>query len=117
VLRVVGIGGDGLIHVAHYVRPAPDPTLRPLHVSREDYRRLVAIIESELPPRKGRKVHPGYGDRDVFYDAPGRYTWRRTCNQWTSDTLAAAGIKTGWWTPFAGGVMKWVPAAEATPHS
>ena len=37
------------------------------------------------------------------------YTAIQTCNQWTSDVLAGAGIRTGWWTPFAGGVMKWVP--------
>ena len=45
----------------------------------------------------------------MFYDAPSRYTALNTCNQWTSDTLAAAGIRTGWWTPFSGGVMKWAP--------
>ena len=52
--------------------------------------------------------HDGYGPQDVFYDAPGTYTLRNTCNQWTSNMLAAAGVRTGWWTPFAGGVMKWV---------
>ena len=57
--------------------------------------------------------HDGYGPQDVFYDAPGTYTVANTCNQWTSDTLAAAGVRTGWWTPFAGGVMKWVPNPEA----
>jgi uncharacterized protein (TIGR02117 family) len=114
-LRIVGIGGDGLLHVAHYVRPAPSDTLRPLRISIEDYRRLVAQIEAALPPLAGREVYPGYGDWDAFYDAPGRYTWRKTCNQWTSDMLAAAGIRTGWWTPFAGGVMKWVPEVRATP--
>lgn len=32
-----------------------------------------------------------------------------TCNQWTGDMLADAGVPVGWWTPFAGSVMKWVP--------
>jgi hypothetical protein len=49
----------------------------------------------------------------VFYEAPGAYTVTNTCNQWTSDMLAEAGVRTGWWTPFAGGVMKWVPEPEA----
>jgi len=110
VLRIAGIGGDGLIHAAHYVSPAPKADLRPMRLSEAAYRRLVAAIEASLPPRDRRVRHAGYGDWDVFYDAPGRYTWRRTCNQWTSDVLAAAGVRTGWWTPFAGGVMKWVPA-------
>ena len=49
----------------------------------------------------------------MFYDAPGEYTASNTCNQWTSNMLAAAGVRTGWWTPFAGGVMKWVPELDA----
>ena len=115
VLRIIGIGGDGLIHAAHYVRPAPDPTIRPLRISRAEYAALIDRIEAVLPPHEGRRRHPGYGDYDVFYDAPGRYTPRNTCNQWTSDTLAAVGIRTGLWTPFAGGVMKWVPPLNPQP--
>jgi uncharacterized protein (TIGR02117 family) len=108
VLRIVGIGGDGLLHVAHYIRPAPADDIRPLRITHRQYARLVAAIDRSLP--KGPRIrYPGYGAQDVFYDAPGHYTVENTCNQWTSDTLAAAGVKTGWWTPFAGGVMKWVP--------
>lgn len=109
VLRIIGIGGDGLLHVAHYIRPAPSASIRPLRISETEYALLIARIEASLPAFANREVHRGYGDNDVFYDAPGRYTARNTCNQWTSDTLAAAGIRTGWWTPFAGSVMKWVP--------
>ncbi|MBO9519016.1 MAG: DUF2459 domain-containing protein [Porphyrobacter sp.] len=112
VVRIIGVGGEGLLHVAHYVRPAPSEYVRPLTISREEYRRLVAAIEQSLP--QGPKVrHHGYGPQDVFYDAPGEYTVSNTCNQWTSDMLAKAGVRTGWWTPFAGGVTKWVPEAGA----
>ena len=112
VLRIAGLGGEGLIHVSHYVRPAPADDNRPLTLSGDEYRRLVAAIERTLP--KGERVrHPGYGRQDVFYEAPGHYTARNTCNQWTSDRLAEAGVRTGWWTPFAGGVMKWVPSPDA----
>jgi uncharacterized protein (TIGR02117 family) len=108
VLRIIGIGGEGLLHVAHYVRPAPADDIRPLRLTHEQYRRLVAAIERSLP-RGPRVRYPGYGAQDVFYDAPGHYTAKNTCNQWTSDRLAEAGVRTGWWTPMAGGVMKWVP--------
>ena len=111
VLRILGVGGEGLLHVAHYVRPRPGENVRPLRLTRAQYRRLVAAIDRSLP-REEWIAHPGYGDYDVFYEAPGRYTARNTCNQWTSDMLAAAGARTGWWTPFAGGVMKWAPAPE-----
>ncbi len=112
VLRIAGLGGDGLLHVSHYVRPAPSDHFRPLTVTPAEYRRLVAAIERALP--RGKRVrYDGYDRWDVFYEAPGRYTVRNTCNQWTSDTLAEAGVRTGWWTPFAGGVMKWVPSPDA----
>ena len=112
VLRIIGVGGEGLLHVSHYVRPAPSDDFRPLTLTPDEYRRLVAAIERSLP--RGERVrYPGYGPQDVFYEAPGEYTAANTCNQWTSDTLAAAGVRTGRWTPFAGGVMKWVPPPGA----
>ena len=111
VLRIAGVGGEGLLHVAYYVRPAPSEDLRAMRVTPEQYRRLVGAIGRTLP-RGAWVAHRGYGDYDAFYEAPGRYTLRNTCNQWTGDMLAAAGVKTGWWTPFAGGVMKWVPEAR-----
>lgn len=106
-------GGDGLLHAAHYVRPAPDETVRVLRITPEQYALLVAQIERQVRPPAVRKRYPGYGSHDVFYDAPGTYHLGNTCNQWTSDTLAAAGIRTGWWTPLPGGVMKWVPSPPA----
>ena len=108
VLRIATVGGGGLLHVEHYVRPAPDETIRPLRLSEAQYARLVRRIERDLPRGAARR-HPGYDAHDVFYDAPGRYTSIYTCNQWTSDVLAEAGVRTGRWTPFPGGVMKWVP--------
>ena len=101
-------GGDGLIHAAHYVRPAPGPSNRPLKVTEAQYAALVTAIESQLPPPGTRKTYRGYDGFDVFYDAGGTYHLGNSCNQWTSDTLAKAGVKTGWWTPLPGGVMKWV---------
>ncbi len=111
VARIVGIGGDGVLHVAHYIHPAPADDIRPLRLTHAQYAKLVAAIDRSLPEHP-RLRYPGYGAQDVFYDAPGHYTAGNTCNQWTSDTLAAAGVRTGAWTPFAGGVMKWVPPAE-----
>ena len=101
-------GGTALLHVSHYVRPAPSADYRPLRLSRAEYARLVSAIEADLLPLDDRARHRGYFGFDVFYDAPGTYTWRMTCNQWTSDRLAQAGVRTGWWTPLSGGVMKWI---------
>lgn len=108
ILRILFHGGQGMLHVAHYAYPAPDATIRPLRITTEQYRRLVKRIEAVVPSAP-RRVHQGYYNYDVFYETTGRYSFANTCNQWTSDTLAAAGIRTGRWTPFAGGVMQWVP--------
>lgn len=114
VLRIIGVGGEGILHVSWYVRPAPDRDIRPLRLSRTQYRALTRSILAQIP-RTGMKRHPGYGPRDVFYESGGSYTAVRTCNQWTGDRLAESGVRIGRWTPFAGGVMKWVP--DSPPYS
>lgn len=107
VLRVLTVGGQGLAHIAFYVRPAASAELRPIRLRASEYALLVASIEAHLETGRPLRRHPGYGASDVFYDAPGVYTAVNTCNQWTSDRLADAGVRTGRWTPMAGGVMKW----------
>lgn len=103
------IGGDALLHVAHYANPAPSPNHRELRITPAEYARLITAIERSTASQETRQSYPGYSWYDVFYDTPGTYHFANTCNQWTSDMLAEAGIKTGLWTPLAGGVMKWVP--------
>jgi uncharacterized protein (TIGR02117 family) len=102
------IGGDGLLHAAFFVRPAPDENFRTIRVSAREYSQIVQQIEGQLGAASPRSVFPGYGNNDAFYDSNLTYHLGNTCNQWTSDTLAAAGVKTGLWTPLSGGVMKWV---------
>lgn len=106
------IGGEALLHVAHYVRPAPAADLRPITLQPEDYRALVRAIDRYVLKPNERDSFPGYYSQDVFYTAPGTYNALNSCNQWTSDMLAAAGVKTGWWTPLEGGVMKWAHESE-----
>ncbi|MEM7664289.1 MAG: TIGR02117 family protein [Pseudomonadota bacterium] len=105
-------GGEGLLHAAYYVRPAPSYDFRELRIRRDEYRELAAIISAQLAPENARTTYPGYASHDVFYSALGTYHLGNTCNQWTSDQLARAGIGTGLWTPLPGGVMKWVPDFE-----
>lgn len=105
-------GGDAILHTAWYVRPAPSADFRSLTISREEYAKLTKGIASQLAPLEERRTYKGYGSYDAFYDAIGTYHLGNTCNQWTSDQLAAAGIKTGLWSPMPGGVMKWVPELD-----
>ena len=109
VLKILTVGGGGLEHVAFYVRPAASDTLRPFRISDAQYARLVNAIEAHLPRQRPLVKHPGYGASDVFYDVGGVYTAVNTCNQWTGNRLADAGVRIGRWTPIESGVMKWAP--------
>lgn len=102
-------GGDGIFHVAHYVRPAPSDGYRVLHIRTSDYAALTSMIKDQLVESHRRTIEPGYGSHDLFYDAHGTYHLGNTCNQWTADQLAAAGVKIGWWSPLAEGVMQYIP--------
>lgn len=101
-------GGDALLHAAFYVRPAPADDYRPIVLRPEEYRRLAAGIAAQVPPPGERQVYPGYDRHDFFTTARGHYHLGNTCNQWTSDHLAHAGVRTGWWTPLPGGVMQYI---------
>ena len=117
-LRIAFRGGPAVMRVAHYYRPAGGPDHRWLVLREEEYARLVAEVEKALPPLadpRARVSHASFDPLAEVYDAAGRYTLRNTCNQWVGDTLAAAGVEMGAWTPLAGGVMKWIPEGEAQP--
>jgi uncharacterized protein (TIGR02117 family) len=100
-----------VLHVTFLREPQANNALqRRIVISAAAYRRLAARI-TERFARDGAH-QPAYGDDDVFYDSVGRYSWLVTCNSWTGNLLREAGVPMGRWTPFAGGVMKWLPAGR-----
>ena len=112
VMRIALRGGDGLMRVGHYVRPAASENHRWIRLRPEEYRRLTDRIEASLPPLTKGEARRSYDSYEIGarnYDALGRYTLANTCNQWVGDVLAHAGIRMGAWTPLAGGVMRWIP--------
>ena len=114
-LRIATVGGDPVMRVSHYVRPAPARNYRPLRISPAEYARIVERVEAALPPLKKGQQRPvlrgTYAD-DAYYDALGSYSMGNTCNTWVGAVLAEAGLPMGAWTPLAGGVMKWVPLPD-----
>ena len=103
---------DVLIHVYHLKYPQAYPYYRRrLKVSEAEYRKIAALIAARfmLDDHYRSRPSPGYGTQDLFYQAHGHYSAFYTCNNWTSDVLQQAGIRTGRWTPFQGGVMRWFP--------
>lgn len=115
-LRIIFLGGDSVMRVSHYVRPAPSENYRPVIISREAYARMAAAIEASLPPHQAdgsRQILRGTNPRDAYYNALGHYTLANSCNSWTGDMLAEADMEMGLWTPFAGGVTKWIDKPES----
>ena len=102
------LGSDRtLIHVDHLPLPrANGGDIRMIRLSPQAYRKLVAFIQASW--RRGGRHDPGYDVYDAFYEANGRYSATHTCNSWTGNALAAAGVRMGWWTPFPWTVTWWL---------
>lgn len=106
---------DVLLHVYHLTYPQTYPHYRrSFKVSEAEYRKIVDAINSRFVLDEAGESIPskGYGKHDLFYQARGHYTAFYTCNSWTGDVLRRAGIRTGIWTPFQGGVMRWFLETE-----
>lgn len=109
---------DVLLHVYHLNYPQTYPHYRrSFKVSEEEYRKIVHAIKGRffLDEASQPISSSGYGKYDLFYQARGHYSAFYTCNSWTGDVLRQAGIRTGIWTPFQGGVMRWF--LEAKPEN
>ena len=97
------------MHVDQVVLPVPSTDIRPLVVTPDQYRDIVRMIRAKFRYHSDGSVQPiaGITTTESFYEANGSYHMFETCNVWTNRILKQAGIKTGQWTPFQGGVMRW----------
>jgi uncharacterized protein (TIGR02117 family) len=84
--------------------PKEDPYCQKLLVSPQQYLRLVEHIQGsfQLDSLDCPQIIPkaSYGSRDAFYEAKGRYSLWRTCNEWVREGLQAMQIRTPLWSPF-----------------
>lgn len=110
VLHAAFGSDETLLHVEHIPRPQVTKDVRKVVLRPAEYRRLAAAIRAS---RASGKAIRGYAGYDAFYPASGRYDAIRTCNAWTGDRLADAGVKIGWWTPFSASVMQWFEPATS----
>jgi uncharacterized protein (TIGR02117 family) len=95
----------GALHVQYLPAPAPGPVTLPLTLSPAAYARLAAFVHASVPldQRGAARWIAGYHYtyNDAFYEAHGRFSLFNTCNQWTRNALAAAGVRVPLWAPFA----------------
>jgi uncharacterized protein (TIGR02117 family) len=99
------------VHVTYYRwPPLASADCRELRVTPAQYLQLTDyILASFARAADGRLTridHPGYTPHDRFFVANGTYSLFHTCNGWTGQGLAAIGVRTGLWTPFARDVMR-----------
>lgn len=116
---IIGIGGTAL-HVAYWPPLREDAAYAVTMVSPEAYRRLVEhILETIAPDAGGRPQQiAGYSylGNDGFYEAHGRYSPFRTCNEWVREALADAGVRTGVWSPLPEALLEHLREIPGKPQ-
>ena len=110
--------GQALMHVDRLPR-LPYRGVKKLVLRKDEFLRLLEFVQSHFPIGFEGKANAekGYGADDRFYPISPiayrqgvpdlRYSALFTCNNWVSEGLRRAGIKTGIWTPLPFGVMWW----------
>lgn len=100
---------ESAVHLTLIDRPDTIEGAVALELSAAQYEALAAFIDASLAGGRGApRALSGmsYTDHDGFYASGLRYSLARTCNVWTGDALAAAGVEVGAWTPTPGGLMR-----------
>jgi uncharacterized protein (TIGR02117 family) len=91
--------GDAPVIRLDVTGPLPAlPNLRYLALSDAQFGALVDRVHAALAAETALD-HPGFSGTDAFFPAHGRFHAFRTCNVWLGETLRAAGIPFGLWTP------------------
>ncbi|MEM6628344.1 MAG: TIGR02117 family protein [Bacteroidota bacterium] len=89
--------------------PAEGKTCKAVTISKKAYGELSFFVEESLNQDSLQKPQlipgKGYTDHDNFYLAEGRYSIAYTCNTWTCEGLAKAGVRVPIWTPLDKGLF------------
>jgi uncharacterized protein (TIGR02117 family) len=87
------------MHVTYFSRkPIESQSIKRCVITKEKYKELIGFIKQSfvINPDMTTQLIPnaGYNPEDNFYEAKGSYYLFRTCNTWTNDALAIAGVRT-----------------------
>jgi uncharacterized protein (TIGR02117 family) len=113
VVAIIG-SGQTLVHVDN-LTALPNFGIKALKVDTATSTKIVSAVywSAATDTSIGPRLSPlkGYGLHDIFYEGSlyrfRNYSILYTCNNWVSEILANAGVKTGYWTPLPFGVMWW----------
>jgi uncharacterized protein (TIGR02117 family) len=109
-LKAMLIPTRTVMHVSLLGRPGEGKYCRRVVLTADRYQHLCEHIEGSFEEDAAGRFRPvtnsGYGDRDTFYLARGKYHFLNTCNNWTGRGLKKAGVRTGLWTPYTVGLAQ-----------
>jgi uncharacterized protein (TIGR02117 family) len=94
--------------------------MRPVKVCKDDVAKLESYARRSFQPGADQRASflaPGYGRRDWFYKATGRYSLLTTSNTWTAAGLRSIDVPTPLWSAFAGPILWHLPDAEESEES
>ncbi len=98
------------MHVTYRKNLKESDRCKQLHLSREQYAKLVEYIKQQFELNGTNtainiKTNAVYGINDAFYEAKGNYNLFNTCNTWTNTSLKICDQKACLWTPFESGIF------------
>ena len=96
---------DSLLHFIAYKTQQDDWVA--IEVCDVRLEKLKKYIAKALYVDKSGHVnaYEGYGFRDVFYEANGKYSCFNTCNTWVNTGFKEVGMRSSLWTPFDFGLL------------
>ena len=100
--------GTGLMHVTFHHKPNEHDRCVKVMVSKAEYLRMVAFVESSFIIANGKTVlieGASYGDHDLFFEAKGKYNLFYTCNAWANNCLKSGGQKAALWSLTDTGIL------------
>lgn len=98
------------IHATYYQAMPENNDCKKIMISNEQYKRLVAFVDSSFKRDAGGKViniktNANYDKNDAFYEAKRKYNMFYTCNTWANNALKSCGQTACVWTPFDRGIF------------
>jgi uncharacterized protein (TIGR02117 family) len=97
------------MHISYFRHLEKNKRCKEVHISEDQYLKLVAFIEGSL--YRDKQVRPiriessAYNRFDQFYEANRSYHLFYTCNTWTNSALKKSGLRACLWTPFDRGIL------------
>lgn len=112
-IAATGLGSTSM-HVEAVAQPKTTDTVRHLRISDAALQSIVNDVDKSFKRDTKNQIEKintaaNYNEHDVFYEANGRYSVFKTCNEWTRQTLSNAKIKTSAFSPLPDGVLRFLP--------